>query len=315
MSVQEMDTRVTQRVIVAVCTHKRNDELRRLLLAVVRNARVLPAASAVGVVVVDDNADGRACTVVDEFEGCFPLGIRYLHCGTGNISIARNAAIDEAFGDSDWVAMTDDDCEPVDAWLTTYVDAASQGDFDILTGPCEHQVPKGSPGWLEAQPIFEDLRFEFPDGAIMTVAATNNSFMRTEFFLTHPELRFDEELGRIGGEDMVFFRQAVRAGASIRFCTDAIVLAHESSARATLSYQLHSRFWLGNTSFVTHKVLGDAPPLRWLLWGCNMAVVALLRPAQRIVRRKPPQFRYTFLVVAQALGVLSGAAGVRIRHH
>ena len=50
--------------------------------------------AAVGVVVVDDTAEGRARTVVEQFEGRFELGITYRISGRQNISLARNLAIE-----------------------------------------------------------------------------------------------------------------------------------------------------------------------------------------------------------------------------
>ncbi len=64
------------KIIVAICTYQRNDPLRTLLSALRDVAAATRERATVGVVVVDDNADQRARTVVDEFQWAFALGCR-----------------------------------------------------------------------------------------------------------------------------------------------------------------------------------------------------------------------------------------------
>jgi succinoglycan biosynthesis protein ExoM len=304
-----------RRVVVAVCTFRRNEALARLLAAVVRNAEQLCPSTLVGVVVVDDNPDRSARAVCDRFVDAFPLGLHYRHVGKGNISIARNVALDAALPISDWVAMTDDDCEPADDWIESYLTAQAATGVDALTGPCVLAVPSGSPAWLTEQPFLTDAQFRFDDLHPLDVAATNNSMFRSSFFTEHPEIRFDERLGVVGGEDMVFFRTAHAAGLRIRFSANAVVVGHESPDRATFAHQLRSRFWLGNTEFVTNDTLGNGGRTRWLLRAARRFVGALARPLGRLLTGRPPQLRYSAAAAARAIGNAAGALGLRVRHH
>ena len=52
---------------------------------------------------------------------------------------------------------------------------------------------------------------EFTDGQQVPLAGTNNSFTRAAWLRDHPEIRFLERMGVVGGEDMVFFQTASRA--------------------------------------------------------------------------------------------------------
>jgi succinoglycan biosynthesis protein ExoM len=128
-------------------------------------------------------------------------------------------------------------------------------------------------------------------------------------------VRFDPSLGVVGGEDMVFFRTANRRGLTIVFAADAVVLGHEAPERWTFRHQLRSRYWLGNTEFVTNRALHQAPRWRWALRGLKSLAAAGLRPVRRALRGRPPQFRYALASGARALGMLSGAAGIRVDHH
>jgi succinoglycan biosynthesis protein ExoM len=303
------------RVVLAVCTYNRNGPLEVLLTAVRRNAEALAPSALLGVVVVDDNPDGRARAVCDRFADAFPLGLHYRHVGKGNISIARNVGLEVALPISDWVAMTDDDCEPGDHWIESYLAAQQLTGADCLTGPCILQAPAGSPRWLTEQPFFEDAQFRFDDLEELDTAATNNSVFRSAFFRDHPELRFDERLGVVGGEDMVFFRTSSAAGLRIRFSAESFVIGHESADRATFLHQVRSRFWIGNTEYVTNAQLGDGSRLRWSARAARRFAAAVSRPLRRLLTMRSPQFRYSVAAAARAVGNAAGVLGVRVRHH
>lgn len=303
------------RLIVTVCTFRRNEPLRAMLDATARAADRIRDRAAVGVVVVDDNKDGAAAPVVSSFEGRFELGVHYRTSGRGNISLCRNICLETAMELGDWIVMTDDDCEPVEEWLESYLDRALRDTADAFTGPCVLRPPAGSPGWLTDEPFMEDAQLRFPDDSEMPVAATNNSMIRASFVRDHADLRFLPELGVVGGEDMVFYRSAVKRGLRIRFVERAVVHGNESPARATFGYQLRSRFWLGNTEYVTNMTLGDATRFRMLLRGGKRLVQAVARPLLRLARRERPQLRYCIVSIARAAGTMAGALGLRLRHH
>ena len=81
------------KVIVAVCTYRRNEQLRRLLSHLLEAATEARELCIVGGAVVDDNADGSAEPVVAEFADRLELGVQYRSSGQQNISIARNLAL------------------------------------------------------------------------------------------------------------------------------------------------------------------------------------------------------------------------------
>jgi succinoglycan biosynthesis protein ExoM len=303
------------RIVVAVCTYRRNDPLQRLLDALLRNQDRLGDCADVGVVIADDNDDGRARSVADAYRERFRLGVTYRHVGSGNISTARNATLDEALPLSDWVAMTDDDCVPVDGWLGAMLAVQRATGADAVTGRCELCADDDAPSWITDEPFLTRGEFRFDDGDSVPTAGTNNSFLRSAFFRERPDIRFREDLGETGGEDMVFFRQAHARGLSIRYAADAVVFGVEDPDRTTLTYQIRSHYWLGNTEFVTNSMLGRVNRLRWLARSLKLALQAMTRPARRLWRREPPQYRYALALLAHASGMALGALGVRLRHY
>jgi succinoglycan biosynthesis protein ExoM len=305
----------TTRIVVAVCTYRRNEMLDRLLSAIRRNIDELPPSTAVGVVVVDDNPDGAARSVCDRHRDNFPLGLHYRQSGAGNISVARNLGLDAALPISDWIAMTDDDCEPVDTWLASYVATQRETGASALTGPCFLDPGPDAPKWLREQPFYVDAQLWFVDREQLTVAATNNSFVRSSFLREHPWLRFEPELGITGGEDMVFYRSAHAAGLDIVYSAESKVIGHQPPERATFRYQLRSRFWLGNTEYVTNAHQGNGNRAKWFFVSARRMLLAITRPLGRIVRGRDPQFRYAVAIGARAVGTASGALGLKARHH
>ncbi|MBX7539405.1 glycosyltransferase family 2 protein [Qipengyuania sphaerica] len=301
------------KITVAVCTYRRNEPLRTLLAALVEAANEVRERAKIGVVIVDDNPDGRARSVVCEFKNRFAGGVRYRISGIGNISVARNIAVDVASKGSDWVAMIDDDCEPTSSWLGAYLDVLEGTGADCATGQMNLRVPPGSPRWLEEQPFFDDVRFDFEDRAALDVAATNNSIIRASFLRENPQIRFLPELGKLGGEDMVFYRTAHRAGLKIRFAKAAGVWGNEPPERATLKHQILYRYWLGNSTYVTNRHFGVGRG-RLFLRGAKGFVEAVVRPFARLSRRAPPQWRYGVAAAAGGVGLMSGAVGVRKKH-
>jgi succinoglycan biosynthesis protein ExoM len=303
------------RLVVTVCTHQRNEALDRLLVAIRRNVDNLPPEFAVGVVVVDDNPNGMARSVCERHVNEFPLGLHYRHSGSGNISIARNMGLEAALPISDWIAMTDDDCEPVDTWLASYVTVQAETGSTALTGPCFLEPGPDAPAWLTEQPFRDDAQFRFDDRQRLDVAATNNSFVRTSFLRDRPWLRFDPDLGVTGGEDMVFYRTAHAAGLDIVYSSASKVVGHEPPSRTTFRSQIRSRFWLGNTEYVTNAHLGNGSRVKWLLLSVRRMLVAVTRPFGRLLSLRHPQFHYAIAIGAQAVGIASGAVGLRARHH
>jgi succinoglycan biosynthesis protein ExoM len=321
----------TARIIVVACTYRRNEPLARLLDALAGISASLVQRARVGVVIVDDNPGGDARDIVEQASPRFPLGTTYRHLGRGNISLGRNLCLETALavlaadpeappggapGASDWIAMTDDDCLPGPGWLSAYLDATEAApDTDVFTGPCVITAPPGAPGWLVEQPFLNDADIRGADLELMDLAATNNSLMRALVIASRADVRFLERLGVVGGEDMVFFGTLHRAGVRMRFVTGAVVEGIESPDRATRSYVLRARWWLGNTEGVTNLEMGSVTRTRLILRGLAAIARAAVRPLRMLSRRRSPQLLYALGSSLRGAGMIAAAAGHRVRHH
>lgn len=298
---------------VAICTYKRNHDLAVLLRALEACADRVRDRAAIGVCVVDDTSEGQARSVVEVFADRFELGLQYSISGHQNISLARNLAIEAAMAMAEWTVMTDDDCEPPPEWLSALLEAQGRTNADCVTGRMVRRAPPGAPRWLESEPFF-DLGVADPeDGTRMEAAATFNSMIRSQWLRDRPEMRFDAAYGKIGGEDMVFYRAAHAAGLHIRFAADAFVYENEPPARATLGYQLYIHYWHGNSTYLCGVERG-IPRWRMVVHGAASMVRAVRRPILRLARGRSPQLRYCLARVLHAAGQLVGPLGVRVDH-
>ena len=302
------------KLTAAICTYKRNEPLALLLGRLAELGQNDRELYALGVVVVDDSADQQARELVLSFAERFERGVEYRHSGKRNISIARNLVLQTAAdGGADWIAMTDDDCEPSDEWLSELLRVQREYGADIVTGPLFRRAPDDAPNWLKTQPFLNVTAFQAETGTELGHAFTNNSMIPGSLFRDRQDLRFDPKFGRIGGEDMVFYRQVAKEGYRIIFAREAAVYENEDADRLTLGYQMRRHYWIGNSSTRT-MLKGGASNVRMAVHSTATAVRACKRPVARVLRREPPQLLYCVAQLCEAAGKLVGTLGVTVKH-
>jgi succinoglycan biosynthesis protein ExoM len=304
-------------VAVVICTYRRNEPLRRLLERLIVEASESSALVRLGIAVADDSPDGGARVVVDEFTDRFDLGIGYSNTGSGNISVARNAAIagglDLDGGTAEWLCFIDDDCLPAPGWFEHLFAIQRRTGADLVTGPIHDVAPSDAPRWVVEQP-FLNMISEYTDGEEPPYGTTANVLISAAWLREHPDVRFRPELGKLGGEDMVWFEKTRAAGIVHRYAIGAVVREQIPIERTRFRYQLRNKLWYGNTMYVTNLAAGTAPN-RLFLRGAKHLASSLARPFARLARREAPQFRYALVGVATGVGLMSGRFGIRLDHH
>jgi glycosyltransferase involved in cell wall biosynthesis len=304
------------RVGVYICTHRRNGPLARMLDSLEVAAHRAAPAVELGVVVIDDNADGSAREVVDRSTRSFPLGLHYRFVGSGNIAAARNAGLEAAMELGDWVAMVDDDQVVVPEWLEELVAVQRRTGADAVTAPVYPRFPDQAPTFLTTQRFGELWGTPLKvDGSPVSDLQTANSMIRASFLADHPDVRFSPDLGKAGGEDMVFYRGALDAGLRGHYSRNAVNWEYYEGDRATWRYQLRRSLWHGNTEAVTELRAGRAGRGRLVARAAKRAVTALgIQPLGRVRAGESPRLRYSVTYAVQSVGILLGAAGIRLDH-
>lgn len=299
-------------VAVCICTCRRPDELRALLERLDEAAALVHDDASTTVVVVDDDPGRSADAVLDDFAERFEGGLLRDATGSGNISLARNAATALGVGAAEWVAMIDDDCMPDPRWLAELLAVQRRTGADGVSGRCEDRAPAGSPSWLVDEP-FLDGPTAPSDGAPIEIGALKNT-MVSSAFLTSTGVTFDEDWGRAGGEDVLFFNACRAAGLDLVFARDAVVTEWVPVDRTRLAYQLRRRLWYGNTESLTSVATGRSTRRRMFARGVKSVLTATAGLVVGLGRGRP-QWRWSVAEMLQGTGRMIGAVGVRLAHH
>ncbi len=299
-------------VAVTMCTHKRPEVLRRLLERLTEVAEAAADVARIGVAVVDDDPAASAKETAESMSDAFELGLRYACTGSGNISIARNRALDLGSEVGDWLALIDDDCMPEVPWVRELLAVQAATGADCVSGACVDDPPPGAPAWLSDEPFLDELSTGV-DGEVTDEGYVKNTLVSVDFLRRH-DIRFDVALGVSSGEDAMFFHDLHAAGVHRRFAAKALVHEQVPPARATLSYQLRRRFWYGNTEAVTSVQSGTRSRLRMVASGAKKLVEGLLWPLRRLASRQSPQWRFALSEVLRGIGRVLGGVGYKVDH-
>jgi succinoglycan biosynthesis protein ExoM len=262
-------------------------------------------------VVVDDSPAASARSVVEDWQTeDHELAVTYVPLGSRNISRARNAAA-AAAADREWWFLLDDDCVPEHDWMSNLLAAQRASGADIVCGPVTYVPPEGAPDWL-AQQGFLDVN-HYPEGAEPEFGALNNALIRAAWWRDHPGVRFRDEFGIRGGEDLVFMIDARRAGAQVRWTERAGVEEALPPARASLRYQLRRRLWTGNVNAIIDLELAVRSRPR-LLGRTALKTMHVARDLVGGLSHRRLEGRRRLAQAAFVLGMLLGTVGVSVNH-
>ena len=211
---------------VVVATRNRTGLLPRLVAALAGQHDAPPFE----VVLVDDASDDDTWATITALEkaGTLPLrGIRMT--AQAGPAAARNAGWRNS--SSRLVAFTDDDCVPAPGWLRTLVDALAEVDIaqgTTLPDPAQRE---------RLGPFSRTMEVTGPTGYFQTC---NVAYRRATLEQVGG---FDDEL-RQAGEDIELATRALAAGATTRFCADAVV-HHDVRPSDLLEHLRATRRWGG----------------------------------------------------------------------
>lgn len=224
---------------IGVCTYRR-PELEQTLRSL--GGIAVPENAQIRIIVADNDDTPSAKARVDALRAVIPHEIAYVHCPASNISIARNACLDNARGD--FLAFIDDDETASSDWIARLIETAQAGHADAVLGPVKATYGTDAPGWMQRG----DFHSTFPvwvGGRIIT-GYTCNVLLR----LAAPSLagrRFNLALGRSGGEDTEFFTHMHRMGGKIAYAPEAWVEEPVPAKRAAFSWLAKRKFRFGQT--------------------------------------------------------------------
>jgi succinoglycan biosynthesis protein ExoM len=296
------------RLAICIITFRRPAGLGRLLEGL--RAIEQPEAADLSIVVVDNDPERAAASVVDAARARLPCPVHYLQEQRRGVSFARNAAL-AAATDADFIAFIDDDEVPSRAWLVELVARQRTSGAAAVCGPTLPQFEPGTASWLEA--AFRLCYMQPRGDRPLTELATGNLLLDRRVIERHG-LRFDETLALIGGEDTMLGRALVESGEEIVWAEGAIVHEHVPASRMRLSWLLARWYRTGNIEAMLamrgHEALsGRARGLIGGLARIGFGSAALLLALPRLVLGARLQVLRRLYTICRGLGMVASVFG------
>jgi succinoglycan biosynthesis protein ExoM len=221
-------------VTVAICTFRRAHVFETIKSI---EKQVGIHAYRVGILVIDnDESDALRAEVELAAKTC-TLPLEYVHAPSKNISIARNAALDNVR--SKWLLFIDDDELASPHWLSESMKLRDRA--EVVVGRVEATYGDTLAPWV-ARCDFHSTRLE----GTPNTAYAGNALLNLDFIQKH-DLRFDLALGKTGGEDTIFFRELSERSGRIVYAPDALVYEPVPEGRATMDWIKLRKFRAGQT--------------------------------------------------------------------
>jgi succinoglycan biosynthesis protein ExoM len=227
------------KLCIAICTYRR-ENISDTLQSIAEQR--LPSGSSLKVVVADNDDTTIASSYIQKLGKHYNLKLVYIHAPFRNISIARNACLDNA--KSDLLLFIDDDEIASNDWIISLLSTFEDSKADVIFGPVKAVYDKQVTPWIKEGNLHSTAPV-FVDGIIQT-GYTGNTLLNLNSKILEGE-RFDLRLGRSGGEDSDYFSRLFNKGANLDFCPLAEVTEAVPKERATLNWLIKRKFRSGQT--------------------------------------------------------------------
>ncbi|WP_203456624.1 glycosyltransferase family A protein [Legionella sp. MW5194] len=219
---------MSETIAVCVCTCMRPKMLERCLLSLIQQ-ECLDDWHLI-FIVVDNEASPNNQSLVESFQSKTNFPVVYRHEARRGISIARNAALQEALSHkADWVCFFDDD-QYADKQALKWAYAWMKEHHAAVVSMNLKYVEQGCAPSLQSIPDEEKKRVK----RLQTCGTCGVLFSVS---LIHPEglaLRFDEFYALSGGGDAAFFFAAFKKGAKMIRSKKAVVFEEITAERLKL---------------------------------------------------------------------------------
>ena len=303
-----------RRVVLAVLTYKRVEDLPVLLPLLVQQAGTVGEETSV--LVVDNDAAASARETVERLN--LP-GVRYVVEASPGIAAARNRVLDETAGD-DLLVFIDDDERPEPNWLAALLECYRRDRPAAVAGPVVPDLGLIDDPWIIAGGFF--VRQRHATGTVLQTASTANLLIDLHQVRALGDVRFDERFGLTGGSDTLFTRTLTRNGGRLVWCDEAVVTDHIRVQRLTRRWVLQRHFRSGNSWSRTCMDLETTPwgrsrtRIALTVQGLGRIVAGSLRTAVGVVRRSLRDQARGSRTVARGIGMTVGAwGGVYVEYH
>ena len=193
-------------------------------------------------IIADNDETSSSKESVEEAAKSLPFPLTYLHAPARNISIARNACLDES--KALLVAFIDDDEIVEKNWLAEMLQRLDETNAHAVIGPVKAIYEENCPDWVK-EGDYHSRAAVYVKDEIITGYTANVLFDQTS--KPFKDRRFRLELGQTGGEDSTFLKAAYKDGAKIEYAENAMITEVIPHNRTTFKWLLNRRFREGQT--------------------------------------------------------------------
>jgi succinoglycan biosynthesis protein ExoM len=301
---------VDMHVTVAIPTRMRVASLPALLKAVA--AQTKPPTMQIEVLVIDNDPAGSAAAVAESARRDGMQGLHYVIEPVPGVASVRNRALERARGDA--LAFVDDDEMPARDWILRLATAMHDHQADAVFGPVVPEFPTTTATWVQRMGLFDRRRHATGQRVGIRDMRTGNVMISLAWLRAQrPMLAFDHRLGLTGGEDSLFFAEALDRGLRAVWCDEAAVTEAIPASRANAGYLVRRYFQIGISSCTIASIRDGmvgvaketAKGLLLVAIGVLAGVVLLLLDRRRAVG--------WFMKAVLGAGKVAYAVGVRYR--
>jgi succinoglycan biosynthesis protein ExoM len=295
-------------ICVCIATHRRPQQLERLLGALVEQS-----APPFEVVVVDNDAGRSAEPIAVAFRE--RLSLTYLVEPVRGLARVRNRAV--AASRSKFLAIIDDDHCPCPGWLASHYQIAAQTNAAVVVGRSDVLFDDEVPDFIRTCGLFSKKHYADGETVPWYDAFTANCFIRRDA-LPHATAPFSTSFDLTGGEDVDLFRRMIDGGALVVAAAQARTVSYRPASRANLYWVLRRALRNGGTSVEVDQGLGDWRQGVRRGWNASVEGMRQAARARRYWRRDKSRAVRHLVQACGEFGKVLRQLGIRIeeyRHH
>lgn len=327
MSSETPPTTGNVHVCICACTYQRPRGLKDLLDGISALTFERISTPAITVLIADNEASEVNEQICRDFHQFTSIPMIYVPVIERGISHARNACLDQAPPQTDFIAFLDDDEIPEPTWLEQLLLIQTRTQGEVIFGPVLPSFTGHVPQWMREGGFFATPRWhqELDEGQELNSAATGNCLL-LKTMLRKSGLRFDNRLALSGGEDKLFFRQVREQGYRIFWAPQARAIERVPPQRARFTYLLQTEFRRGNLKLITKLQLTRYAGSNWKK--AKLLFKTLTRSITNIVsgslimvgsflpwNRNKGRFYSGAFRVSEGLGMFTSLLGYRYSHY
>jgi succinoglycan biosynthesis protein ExoM len=307
-----LDSQKSQEIAICIITCFRPDGLRRLLESLVIQKFVKNAKPNIRIVVVDNDSEGSAQSICDDFIAQYEIKLEYDIEKKRGIPFARNHAVDMVKNNVDFIAILDDDEVAAPNWLDELMAAQQEFEADILTGPVTPHFMGPTAHWLK---IFFK-RTNLTNGQNLQnnydYVYTSNLLAKANLF---KNIRFEEYFALSGVDDTHLFMQVFEKGYKAIWAEHAVVTEWLPESRANPQWLWKRAYRRGNGFAICEIVQNGGINIRIQrvakgIFRCLQGIVITI-----ISLGRKPIFVRGVQMVCFGVGMVTGGIGVKYQEY